>query len=327
MVLMLPWDERCIVLLAALALDWLIGDPPWLWSRLPHPVVLIGRLIGHLDALFNRDQDSEETRRLNGLAVVAFIIASTGLLGWLVSGWAQALPLGIVLEIAVVTVLLAGRSLDTHVKRVADALASGSIANARRAVSHIVGRETGELDGPAVSRAAIESASENFADGLIAPALWYLAGGLPGILVYKAINTADSMIGYRSERHGAFGKWTAHIDDAANLIPARWTGLLIVAAAALRQRDARASLRIMWRDAPRHVSPNAGWPEAAMAGALGIALGGPRRYGGQEGDGLWLNEKGARDIGAADIEEALSLTRTALLLQAVAVAALAALAV
>lgn len=323
---MLPWDERCLVLLAALALDWLIGDPPWLWSRVPHPVVLIGRLIGRLDATFNREQDPDDTRQLNGFAVIAFVIASTGLLGWIISGWAELLPLGIILEIALVGVLLAGRSLDTHVQRVADALASGSLADARKAVSHIVGRETDELDRSAVSRAAIESASENFADGLIAPALWYLAGGLPGLLVYKAINTADSMIGYRSERHGAFGKWAAHIDDAANLVPARWSGLLIAAAAAIRQFDPRSSLRIMWQDAPRHVSPNAGWPEAAMAGALGIALGGPRRYGGQEGDGLWLNEKGTRDIGAANIEDALSLTRTALLLQAAAVAALAVLA-
>ena len=264
---MLPWDERCLVLLAALALDWLIGDPPWLWSRVPHPVVLIGRLIGRLDAMFNREQDPDDTRQSEricrhclcdridrtawvdhlGLGRAPCRLASSWKSRWWVSCWPDA-----------VWIRMCNASLTP--------LASGSLADARKAVSHIVGRETDELDRSAVSRAAIESASENFADGLIAPALWYLAGGLPGLLVYKAINTADSMIGYRSERHGAFGKWAAHIDDAANLVPARWSGLLIAVAAAIRQFDPRSSLRIMWQDAPRHVSPNAGWPEAAMAG-------------------------------------------------------------
>lgn len=319
---MLPLDERCLVLLVAMALDWLIGDPPWLWSRVPHPVVLIGKLIERLETRLNQEKDPQRTRRLKGLGTIGLVIAVSGAIGLVLSTIANVLPFGIVLEIMLVTVLLAARSLDRHVEKVAKALETQGTDAAREAVSHIVGRDTRSLDDPAISRAAIESSAENFADGVIAPILWYLVAGLPGLLIYKTINTADSMIGYRNERYGDFGFWSAKIDDAANWIPARWSGLLIVLIASIVSHDSRHGLNTMRRDASRHVSPNAGWPEAAMAGALHIALGGPRTYEGKEGDGVWLNEEGEKDIGAKEIRSAMSITRAALTLQAGAIAVL-----
>lgn len=278
------------VLLAALALDAVLGEPERLWSRWPHPAVLMGRAVGWCDARFNAGED----RRLKGAACVAGLVAGA----WAVGSVVAALPLGPLWETLVAAILIAQKSLVQHVAAVADALRL-SLAEGRRAVGMIVGRDTAAMDRSAVARAAIESAAENLSDGVIAPAFWFLLLGLPGMLAYKIINTADSMIGYRTERHREFGWAAARIDDAVNWIPARLTALLI-ALAHLRP-DA---WRVIRRDARLHRSPNAGWPEAAMAAVLGVALSGPRSYDGRMRDEPFVNREGRREIGAADIDAA-----------------------
>jgi adenosylcobinamide-phosphate synthase len=217
------------------------------------------------------------------------------------------LPLGIVALALVASTLLAQQSLFIHVARVADALDEGGVAKGREAVAHVVGRDTAKLDEAGVARAAIETLAENFSDGVVAPAFWMVLAGLPGAALYKAINTADSMIGHRSDRHRDFGRTAAQLDDLVNLPASRLSALLIVAAASFTKgASASSAWRTMRRDASRHASPNAGWPEAAMAGALGLSLGGPRSYEGAPGDGAWLGE-GRREANAADIRAALEL--------------------
>jgi adenosylcobinamide-phosphate synthase len=203
--------------------------------------------------------------------------------------------------------MLAQRSLFMHVASVADALEEGAVEAGRAAVAKIVGRDTASLDAAGVSRAAIESLAENFSDGVVAPAFWMIIAGLPGAALYKAINTADSMIGHRSERYRDFGRTAAQTDDLANFPASRLTALLIVAAAAtIKGASAAGAWQATWRDGPKHASPNAGYPEAAMAGALGLSLGGPRAYHGAETDGSWLGD-GRREANAADIRAALDL--------------------
>ncbi len=216
---------------------------------------------------------------------------------------------GAVAEILVVAVFLAQKSLADHVGAVAQALRTDGIEGGRKAVSMIVGRDPDQLDEGGVSRAAIESLAENASDGVIAPAFWFLVGGLPGLFVYKLVNTADSMIGHRSARYLHFGWFAARFDDVLNLIPARLTGLLTAGACALGRggKAGRAALAVMWRDARLHRSPNAGWPESAFAGALGLALAGPRQYGEEKVEGPMLNAAGRRDADAADIDAALAL--------------------
>jgi len=313
-----------MVLLAALMLDTVVGDPDWAWRRLPHPVVVMGRAIGALERMCNRATWSFVMRRVAGAgALAALLVTAVGgglLLQWLCAG---STP-GMIAEIVVVAVLLAGRSLYEHVARVAEGFASGGLPAARQAVSMIVGRAPESLDEAGVSRAAIETLAENFSDGLVAPACWYLVAGLPGIIAYKLVNTADSMIGHRSERYLAYGWAAARLDDVMNLVPARLSGLLIVAAAATSgwssvQRAAAA----MWQDAGRHKSPNAGWPEAAMAGALGVALAGPRRYGGTIVEDHWMNAGGRQDATPEDIRRALRVYVIAGLAGAILLALLA----
>jgi adenosylcobinamide-phosphate synthase len=292
------------ILAAALLLDRLVGDPPALWSSLPHPVALVGRLVARADRNWNADYVPEATRRRRGVILAALLVAGSMALGLLLHFAFAALPFGFVLEIVAVAVLLAQGSLVAHVRQVGDALAANDLGTTRQAVGAIVGREVDGLDEPGVARAAIESLAENFSDGVVAPAFWYALLGLPGLLAYKAVNTADSMIGHRSARHAEFGWASARLDDLLNLLPARLSALLI-ALAALPLGG--AALRAAWRDAPRHVSPNAGWPEAAAAGALGLALGGPRAYDARPVPGAWLNQGGRRAAGAADIRAGLRL--------------------
>jgi adenosylcobinamide-phosphate synthase len=277
------------LLVAAMLLDGALGEPRWLWSRWPHPAVLMGRVIGWADARFN----TGSARRAKGAAVMAGLVCAAGGLGWLIA----LLPDFGALEVIVAAILLAQRSLVDHVRAVADGLRL-SLAQGRRAVSMIVGRDTAELDEPAVTRAAIESAAENLSDGVIAPAFWFLIGGLPGILIYKIANTADSMIGHRTPRHEEFGWAAARFDDLLNLIPARLTAALI--ALAHGWLDPRPILR----DAPLHRSPNAGWPEAAMAVVLDVALSGPRSYHGERRDFPWVWSEGRRAPGPPDIDAA-----------------------
>ena len=281
------------ILALALLLDALLGEPDWAWKRVPHPAVLMGKAIGWLDATFN---DGEKPLAKGALGILSFCAVAA------IIGLALAdVSFGGVLEVLVVAILLAQKSLTQHVQAVADALRQ-SVADGRAAVAMIVGRDTADLDGPAISRSAIESAAENFSDGVVAPAFWFLVAGLPGILIYKLVNTADSMIGYRTERHEEFGKFAARLDDVMNLVPARLTALLFMLA-----RRNTAAWRVVRRDAPLHRSPNAGWPEAAMAATLNVALSGPRSYEGETRDFPWVNGEGAHDIGSKEVDQAVDM--------------------
>ena len=281
------------LLLPALLLDAAFGEPRWLWSRVAHPAVLMGRAVGALDRRWNHGT----ARRWRGVAAVAVLVAGAGALGLALA----ALPGGPLWEVLLAAILLAQRSLADHVQAVGDALRL-SLADGRMMVARIVGRDTAAMDQAAVSRAAIESAAENLSDGVVAPAFWFLVAGLPGILIYKVVNTADSMIGHRTPRHEQFGWAAARLDDLLNLIPARLSAVLIAAAA--WRPDAAA---IVLRDAPRHRSPNAGWPEAAMAVALGVAVSGPRSYGGVMTDQPFVHAEGRRDAGPDDIDGAVRM--------------------
>jgi adenosylcobinamide-phosphate synthase len=303
-------EENLAILLAALVLDWLVGDPDWLWQRVPHPVVFFGKVVSTLDRRLNHDGDPAAIRRRNG-AIALFAMLALALFVGVVFGalFRHLGALGIVLEIAIVAVLLAQKSLADHVRAVAEGLRLGGLEGGRKAVSMIVGRDPQSLDRSGVSRAALESLAENFSDGVVAPAFWYALLGLPGILAYKMLNTADSMIGHRSERHLHFGRWSARADDFANLVPARFSAVVIALGALSLEgiAAARAALGCALRDAGLHRSPNAGWPEAAFAGALGFALGGPRIYREESVQQAWLNGSGRISLDAADIERALML--------------------
>jgi adenosylcobinamide-phosphate synthase len=291
-------------------------------------VALAGKAVDWLDRRFNDAQLSfAERRQRGGATVLMLVLAGTGT-GLLLHIACRAIPLGIAAEALVVAVLLAQKSLLKHVSAVADGLIEGGVAGGRRAVAQIVGRDVAQLDDAGVARAAIESAAENFSDGVVAPVFWYLLLGLPGLFVYKLVNTADSMVGNRSTRHAAFGWAAARLDDLLNFVPARLSVLLIATPAALAGLDGRAAIRCALDDAGKHKSPNAGWPEAAIAGALGLALGGPRRYDGVEVDGAWLKPAGRREAAPDDIRTAVRLIDAAwaLLLFAVALASVIALA-
>ena len=277
----------------AMVLDALLGEPRALWSRVPHPAVLMGRAVGWCDTRFNAGR----YRVWKGLAVIVALSALVILIGLALA----ALPLGWLWSTLGAAVLLAQRSLVDHVQAVADALRY-DLSSARQAVAMIVGRDTSEMAEADIARAAIESAAENLSDGVIAPAFWYLAFGLPGILFYKIVNTADSMIGHRTPQHEAFGKAAARLDDVLNWVPTRLTALFMALAFAnpTAWRTARA-------EAWQHRSPNAGWPEAAMAAQLGVALSGPRSYGGAVRTFPYLNPQGRHEIGAGEIDAAITV--------------------
>ncbi|MGX1321440.1 adenosylcobinamide-phosphate synthase [Bradyrhizobium sp. USDA 377] len=296
-------------MVVAMAVDACLGWPSWLFARIGHPVTWLGRLIGAIDAGWNRSSDPPALRRAAGVAGALLVIVLSVALGWMLQGWLASGWIQIALVGVLAWPLVALRSLHDHVAAVAVPLQAGDIAAAREAVSRIVGRDPAALDDAGIARAAIESLAENASDGIVAPVFWGALFGLPGILGYKAINTLDSMIGHRNERHEAFGWAAARMDDVANFIPARLTGFLFVLLAPRRSE----ALSRMTRDARRHRSPNAGWPEAAMAGALGVRLSGPRIYHGSVTDEPWLNE-GARDPHPADIGEGLNVYRRAMLL-------------
>ncbi|MBE0555211.1 MAG: cobalamin biosynthesis protein [Rhodobacteraceae bacterium] len=280
-----------LLLLPALILDALFGEPRAIWDRLPHPAVLMGRLIAALDRRFN----SGEGRRLKGVLVMVGLALGAIALGLAIA----ALPFGPLWQVLFAAVLLAQRSLVQHVQAVGDALRL-SLGDGQRTVAMIVGRDTAVLDRPGVARSAIESAAENFSDGVIAPAFWFLLGGLPGLLLYKITNTADSMIGHLTPRHREFGWAAARFDDLLNLVPARLSAVLIALSHGLT--DPRPILR----DAPLHRSPNAGWPEAAMAVALDVAISGPRSYHGRLTDYPWVWPEGRHDLGPDDIDRTVA---------------------
>ncbi|UUX48191.1 adenosylcobinamide-phosphate synthase CbiB [Nisaea acidiphila] len=301
------------ILFLALILDALVGDPPALWKRVPHPVVLFGNAIGWAETRWNAGTETDEERRRNGVILAVCLLVAAAALGWLLHRAVSFLAYGWLLEAAIASVFLAQRSLYDHVRAVAIGFGEDGLPGARRAVSLIVGRDPEQLDEAGVCRAAIETAAENFSDGVVAPAFWYLLAGLPGLLAYKALNTADSMIGHRNARYIDFGRAAARLDDFANLVPARISaGLFWAAAFVLPDADPRASFRATFRDAGKHRSPNAGWPEAATAGALGLRLAGPRVYGGETVEDAWMGN-GRAAAAPADILRALSLFRLACL--------------
>jgi adenosylcobinamide-phosphate synthase len=302
---MLFWADAPLVLLLALVLDAVVGDPDRVWRRVPHPVAWFGALIGTCDRLLNRPVWSPERRRLAGVLSVAALLVIAFVPALLLEGVLRALPGGDLLVALVASVFLAQKSLALHVRRVRHAFGEGGLAAARQAVSMIVGRDPERLDQAGVARAAIESAAENFSDGVVAPAFWFALLGLPGLVAYKAVNTADSMIGHLSARHRDFGWAAARLDDVLNLAPARLAGLLIAGGAWAVRGSPRHAGAVMLRDAGLHRSPNAGWPEAAMAGALGLALGGPRVYAAGPVDEPFLNAPGRHDAGPDDIGRAL----------------------
>ena len=272
-------------------LDAALGEPRWLWTRLPHPAVLMGRLISWCDKRFNKGGH----KQVMGVLATAGLCIAAGVLGRII----QLFP-GSLLDIIVLAILLAQKSLVQHVQRVADALRL-SLGDARRSVALIVGRDTRDMNAPDVARSAIESAAENVSDGVIAPIFWFAVAGLPGLLIYKITNTADSMIGYRTPKYLEFGWAAARLDDVLNLIPARLTALLIWAV------TTRPNPMSIVREAPLHRSPNAGWPEAAMAYGLNIALSGPRSYDGKIMDYPFVNGTGERALGADDIDRAVKV--------------------
>ena len=289
------------LMLAAWAIEIAFGWPNWLFRLIRHPVVWFGILVRWLVTTFNQDGWAHTTRYIAGMVASLFAISLATALAWLIAERLPDTPEGILLEALIASTLIASRSLYKHVADVARPLACGDINAARQSVSLIVGRDPAQLDEAGIARASIESLAENTSDGVIAPLFWGTLLGLPGLAAYKAINTLDSMIGHRDARYAAFGGFAARLDDVANLIPARLTGLAVACA------STRLSVfGIMVRDAGRHRSPNAGWPEAAMAAALGIRLSGPRIYGKQKTDDPWLNPE-APDPSGQDIRRALRL--------------------
>ncbi|MEO1281660.1 MAG: adenosylcobinamide-phosphate synthase CbiB [Pseudomonadota bacterium] len=311
----------------ALCVEALFGYPNSVFARIGHPVTWIGAVISWADARWNRASMSHGRRRLAGLGMVVALVGGaigSGLLVWVAVSY---LPwvVGALVAGVLASSLLAQRSLHDHVAAVASGLEMGGLEGGREAVSHIVGRDPTSLDEAAVCRAAIESLSENFSDGVVAPLFWLVIGGLPGGLAYKAVNTADSMVGHLTEKHRDFGWAAARLDDVVNLPASRLTAVLVVGAAALMPgSNGRAAWRAMLRDAGKHRSPNAGWPEAAMAGALGLRLAGPRAYQGEMVDDAYMGD-GRTEATAVDIRQALSVYRAACGVQLAVVIALAAL--
>ena len=292
-------------------IELIAGYPDWLLRSIGHPVTWMGRLIAALERRWNSEADAPALRRIFGALAVVVLLGVVAMTTLAIQSGLLILPFGLIGAAILASTLIAQRSLHQHVARVADALAGHGLVGGRKAVSHRVDRDTETLDETGIARAAIESLAENFSDGVVAPVFWMIIAGLPGAAIYKAISTADSMIGHQSRRYQAFGWAAARLDDLVNLPASRLSALLIMAAAAVTKgHSAPAAWRALCRDAPRHLSPNAGYPEAAMAGALGLALGGPRAYGGVHVEGAFMGD-GRRAAQTADIRAARGLYRCA----------------
>ncbi|MEW6436005.1 MAG: adenosylcobinamide-phosphate synthase CbiB [Pseudomonadota bacterium] len=308
---------------AALAIEATLGYPAFLLRAIGHPVIWIGALIDATETRLNRRTWAPGVQKLAGAASLIFWLVCVGACGGLIAWVCGPSIFGMAILALLASSLLAQRALHDHVKAVADALARDGLAAGRAAVEQIVGRDTAVLDEAGVARAAIESLAENFSDGVVAPAFWLAVGGFVGGLLYKTINTADSMVGHRSPRFANFGWASARLDDLVNLPASRLATLLLAFAAAFDGLAlARDAFKAAWRDARKHLSPNAGWPEAAMAGALGLKLGGRRLYDESIVEGAFMGD-GRTAATAQDIRRALKLFRRAALLQIVAYAVLA----
>ncbi|MBO6511211.1 MAG: cobalamin biosynthesis protein [Roseibium sp.] len=314
---MLIYENALWLLLAALVIDAVIGDPDWLWRRLPHPVVWIGSIVSTFDRLGNRDGLSAIAKRRNGVLALLVLVIGAAALGAALHAFADLFRGGNILVVLIAAVLIAQNSLFKHVAAVRNGLRDDGLEGGRAAVAMIVGRDPEQLDEAGVSRAAIESCAENFSDGVVAPVFWFALLGLPGLIAYKAVNTADSMIGHRNEKYADFGWASARFDDLVNLPASRLSGFFIALSAPLVRGSFLKSMACIFKDARKHRSPNAGWPEAAMAGALDVALAGPRTYPGYTVDDPYLNEDGDRDISAREITRALAILVGACLVQAI----------
>jgi len=299
-----------ILLFVALVVDRVFGDPDWLWRRVAHPVVGFGKIIDLFDDALGEDRSDTNKAFGYGAALVVALMLACLLVWVIVLGLYSVMgALGWLAELALVVILLAQKSLHDHVKAVAVALEKDGIEAGRTAVSMIVGRNVSTLDTSGVSKAAVESLAENYSDGVVAPVFWYCVAGLPGILIYKAINTADSMVGHKTEKHLFFGRAAAKLDDWMNWPAARLSAVLMCAAIAMKTGGKRALtiFKTVMDEAPLHRSPNAGWPEACFASGLGLTLGGPRSYGGTAIQAVAFNPTGRDKAGSADIVSALAL--------------------
>lgn len=315
--------DPVFILFLAVIVDAAVGDMRPLFRYVAHPVVLVGRLVEALEPRLNRQERSQSTRFLRGGLLVLLVGLASILAAWGILWATRQVPGGWLIELFLVVTLVAQRSLYEHVRDVAKELAAGDLPAARLAVSHIVGRDPRSLDDHGVGRAAIESLFENFADGVVAPVFWYLVAGLPGLFLCKAVNTLDSMVGHRNPRYAAFGAISARLDTAMNFLPARLAaGFIAVAAAFAPHGKPFAAFKVMFRDARKHKSVNAGWPEGAAAGALGLALAGPRQYDGMKVDDPWIGDGRAR-VNDSDVQRALFLFFLACLLQAALIGSLA----
>ena len=299
----------CFVLLLALLIDRSIGDPDWIWRKVPHPVAAFGAGIKWFETRFNRKSMSSRRRKWFGITTILVLLLATFIIGLIIHALLLQLGFtGIIIEALFASIFIAQKSLVDHVGKVKKAFKQGSLVEARNAVSLIVGRETKNLDESAVCRAAIESLAENSSDGVVAPVFWFLILGLPGLFCYKLVNTADSMIGYKNERFKDFGWASARLDDVVNFIPARLTAFIVILTCGLfiNREAAAKSLEVVRKDARRHHSPNAGFPECAFAGALDVKLLGPRIYSGKAVDEPFQNDSG-KMAGPDDIYRAIRL--------------------
>ncbi|OLY42685.1 adenosylcobinamide-phosphate synthase CbiB [Bartonella apis] len=302
-------ERLCFVLLLALLIDRSIGDPDWIWRKVPHPVAAFGAGIKWFETRYNRKSMSSRRRKWYGISALLILLLATFIIGLVIHLLLLELGIaGIIIEALFASTLLAQKSLVDHVGKVEKAFKQGSLIEARNAVSLVVGRETKNLDESAVCRAAIESLAENSSDGVVAPVFWYIILGLPGLFCYKLVNTADSMVGYKNERFKDFGWASARLDDVVNFIPARLTAIIVILTSGLfiNRKAAAKSLEVVKKDARHHHSPNAGFPECAFAGALDVKLLGPRIYSGKAVDEPFQNESGkmARPV---DIYRAIRL--------------------
>ena len=298
-----------VTLILAMGFDGLIGDPKWIYNRIPHPVTWMAMLLMKGEAFLNHQDRSRFAKQFLGLIWILLCVTICLYIAFFIqnflSGFDQT---GIILAL-LSSIFLAYRSLIDHVGDVEKELFNKDVVKARIKVAKIVGRETSKLDKSDITRATIESLAENFSDGVVAPVFWFLIVGFPGVVAYKMINTADSMIGNRSERFEDFGMASAKIDDVVNYVPARITALLLMLAAGIsRVGDVKSGFVTVNNDHKLHASPNAGWPEATMAGLLNVRLGGPRHYqNGNSKDNAWLGSGG--DVKLKDLTRAIKLVK------------------
>ena len=315
--------DPLVLLLMAVLLEGYFGRLTLLFKAVPHPVSIIGHSIRWLEKKLNRHKRSNMDRAIRGAISVLIIVIGAGAIGWGVAWLSLHQEFGWVLETFLLLSLLAGRDLFDRTSDVKNALEKDDIKSAKVAVAHIVGRDPAQLDEHGIARASIESLAENFSDAVVAPMFWYVLFGFPGILIYKAVNTMDSEIGYMSERYRAFGMAAARLDDILNLAPARLAALMIALGAFVAPKaNPWKAFKTMLKDAGKHASPNAGWVEAAMAGALGISLAGPRKYRDTTINAQWIGEGSAKAL-AGDIKRALYIYAVAILLSILVVAVIA----